>query len=129
MARYGFAHWGSGVRWSSPDAHPTQMRNLAKFFENPFDDPSISMNELLAFVTDHLQRMIANNVGGELDARIAATSSALDLLLACATDDNSKLGLRKARNLVKDAFRKDLPGKVAKIGRRSAGSSARMRRR
>ena len=36
--------------------------------------PGISKAELLAFTTDHLQRMIANNESGELTARITATT-------------------------------------------------------
>ena len=91
------------------------MITLSRFLSNPFDDRSISMAELMAFSTDHVQRMIANNTGGELTARITATDSALTLVADCFTDDQTKLGLRKARKQVKDTFRTDLPGAVAKI--------------
>jgi len=91
------------------------MRRLTYYLENPFDDPNISIDELLAFTTDHLQRMIANNSGGELSPRITATTSSLGLVEDCVTDDETKLGLRKSRKMVKDTFRKHLPENVAKI--------------
>jgi|GEM_PF-866976 len=115
MARWGYAFFDSGVRYDAPDAHPTHMRDLASFFVNPFDDREISIDELLAFSTDHLQRMIANNGGGELSARITATTSSLDLLGDHVTDDQGKLGLRKARKQAKDNFRESLPLAVSKI--------------
>ena len=91
------------------------MRNLSKFFENPFDDRGISMDELLAFTTDNIARMSANNGSGELTARITATQSGLDLVMERFSDDNTKLALRKARKMVKDDFRKELPAKVGKL--------------
>lgn len=57
-----------------------RLRRLEQFFENPFDSRNISLDELVAFATDHLQRMIAHNGGGLLTARIAATSAALGAL-------------------------------------------------
>lgn len=113
--RYGFAFFNSGVRWGTPDAHPTNMRDLSKFLENPFDDPTIGYGKLLAFSTDHLQAMIAHNPSNELDGRITATTSALTLVGQSATDDETKLGLRKARKQAKDAFRTALPARVAKL--------------
>lgn len=74
MARFGFAFLDSGVRFDTPDAHPTHMRILSRFFEVPFDDPTIGLSRLIAFTTDHVQRMIANNQGGELTAHITATT-------------------------------------------------------
>lgn len=115
MARYGFTFFDSGARWDSPDAHPTHMIDLHRFLENPFDDPGISLAELLAFSSDHLQRMIANSSGGELTPRITATTSALTLVENCATDDKTKKAVRKARKQVKDAFRKDLTPEITKV--------------
>lgn len=115
MARWGFAFFNSGVRYGQPDAHPTYMRNLSRFLDNPFDDDGIGIAKLIAFTTDHLQRMIANNAGGELSARITATTTSLGLVADCVTDDQTKLGLRKARKMAKDAFRKSIPDSVAKI--------------
>lgn len=116
MARYGFAFFDSGVRFDAPDAHPSaSMIDLHRFLKNPFDSKEVSLAELIAFSTDHLQRMIANNPGGALTSRITATSSALDLVEDCATDDQTKLGLRKARKMAKGAFRADLAPQVAQI--------------
>lgn len=105
VARWNFAFFDSWVRFDSPEAHPTTMRKLSTFLENPFDDPGISIAELLAFTTDHLQRMIANNASGELTARITATTTAYQLVADCVTDDTTKLALRMARNLAKKNFR------------------------
>lgn len=115
MARYGSAFFDSAVRFDAPDAHATHMRTLSRFLDNPFDDPNISLAELLAFSTDHLQRMIANDAGGELSARITATTSALQLVQDSASDDQTGLGLRKARKQAKDAFRKALPERAGQI--------------
>ena len=91
------------------------MIDLHRYFQNPFDDPEISLNGLLAFSTDHLQRMIANNSGGSYSARIAATTAALQAVQSSTTDDLTKLGVRKARKLAKQTFRKALPEKIAKL--------------
>lgn len=116
MARFDFSFFDSGVRFDTPDAQPSStMRNLSRFLDNPFDDKDISVAELVAFTTDHLERMTANNSGGELSARITATSQALSQVEDCLTDDQGKLGLRKARKQAKDNFRQTLPAAVAKI--------------
>src|SRR5438093_3732398 len=75
LARYGFSFFDSGARWDAPDATPTHMLDLHRFLTNPFDDPQISLGELLSFSSDHLARMIANNPGGILTARITPTTS------------------------------------------------------
>lgn len=115
MARYGAAFFDSGVRFDSPDAHPTHMRNLSRFLENPFDDRGISLAELLSFSSDNLQRMIANDPGGELTTRITATTSALNLVQELWSDDQTQLGIRMARKMAKEAYLAALPAKVAKV--------------
>ncbi len=91
------------------------MITLNRFLVNPFDDRNISLDELVAFATDHLQRMIANNPGGVFDARIAATQAALTVLGQGTTNDLIKLGLRKAGKLVKRQFRASLSGRLIRI--------------
>lgn len=115
MPHWNFAFFDSGVRFDQPDAHPTTMRNLSRFLENPFDDPSIGIARLIAFTTDHVQRMIAGNQNGELSARITATNSSLTLVIDCVTDDQTHLGIRKARKQSKDEFRTNLPAAVARL--------------
>lgn len=116
MARWNFAFFDSGVRWDSPDAHPTTMRTLASFLENPFDDDGISIAELIAFATDCLQRLIANNPGGELTPHITAITSALTQVEDCVTQDQTKLGIRKAAKAAKDNFREEIiPLEVERI--------------
>jgi hypothetical protein len=115
MARYGFAFFDSGVRFDSPDAHDTTMKDLHSFLENPFDDTHISLDNLLAFTTDHVQRLTNNNATGDFTARITATTSALGLLDTKATEDLTDLGLREAQVLNKDNYRKTLPAAVGKV--------------
>jgi hypothetical protein len=91
------------------------MIDLHRFLENPFDDPGVSIGELLSFSSDHLARMIANNPSGELTPRITATTSALSLVQDCVTDDLTKKAIRKAKKKVKDAFRKSLLEEIAMV--------------
>ncbi len=91
------------------------MIDLHRFFEVPFDETGLGLDRLIAFTTDHLQRLISNNPGALFNGRINATTTALNAVEACTTDDMSKLGLRKARVQVKDTFREVLPEQVAKI--------------
>ena len=91
------------------------MIDLHKFLINPFDDPKISVDELLAFGTDHLQRMNSNDPDGVFGERITATTTAVTAVGNAFTDDQTKLGVRKARKQAKDAYRTALPGSIAKI--------------
>lgn len=92
------------------------MRDLTSFLRNPFDDPKISLPRLIAFSTDHLQRLSANNSGGEFAAFIAATSSALAQMEDSWTDDQGRLGIRMARKQAKRDFRqKTVPPSVERI--------------
>ncbi len=92
------------------------MRKLTTYFENPFDSDDISMAELIAFSTDHNQRLIANNDDGQFDSEIASLSSSLNGLEQYVTDDEGLLGIRKARKLAKDNFREtSIPADVQRI--------------
>lgn len=91
------------------------MLRFERFFINPFDDDSFGIDKLAAYTTDHLGRMIANNPGAQLNTRINATTVAFTALEGCANDDLTKLGLRKARVMVKDQFRASLPEQVGYI--------------
>lgn len=91
------------------------MRNLENFLRNPFDDDGISLDELLAFSTDSVQRFIAKNGGGQWTARIAATTAALTTLGTCSNNDQIKLGTRRAAKLAKDQFREQLPANIARL--------------
>jgi hypothetical protein len=91
------------------------MIRFDRFFRNPFDDDGISLDELSAYTTDNLGRMIANNPGAFLNARITATTVAFTALETCVDDDQAKLGLRKARVMLKDQYRTTLPGHLEYI--------------
>jgi hypothetical protein len=62
-----------------------------------------------------LQRIIANNPGGIFTARIAALQAAINLMLACMTDDVTRLNIRMAMKQIKNTFRDELGGKVSKL--------------
>ncbi len=91
------------------------MMDLHKYITNPFNDPNISMDELVAFSTDHLAKLIANNPAAVFAARIAATNTALTAVGNAFTDDKTKLALRKSKNQAKDNFRNALPPAIGKI--------------
>lgn len=91
------------------------MMDLHKYLTNPFNDPNISMDELVAFSTEHLARLIANNPAAVYAARIAATTTALNGVSGAFTDDKTKLALRKSKKQAKDAFRMALPAAIGKI--------------
>lgn len=91
------------------------MIRFDRFFINPFDDDSFGIDKLAAYTTDHLGRMIANNAGAQLNTRINATTVAFTALENCVNDDQVKLGLRKARVLLKDTFRENLSKQLGYI--------------
>ena len=91
------------------------MRDLHVYLANPFNDSKISMDELVAFSTDHLARLIANNPAAVFAARIAATTAALNGVGGAFTDDKTKLALRESKKLAKDNFRAALPAAIGKI--------------
>jgi len=91
------------------------MMDLHKYLANPFNDPNISMDELVSFGTDHLARLIANNPAAIFTARITATTAALNGVGSAFTDDKTKLALRKSKKQAKDAFRAVLPAAIGKI--------------
>lgn len=80
-----------------------------------------SMGDLIAFATDHLQRMVANNPGDSLNALITPTTVALTALGQCSSSDTVRLGIRKAAKDAKNAFREALPGNIRRIAQRVAG--------
>jgi hypothetical protein len=90
------------------------MRDLHIYPTNPFDDPKISMAELLAFTPDHIQRMSSTNPA-MFAVRITATTAALNGVSGAFTDDETKLALRKGQVQAKNAFRASLPVAVGKI--------------
>lgn len=91
------------------------MRNLSRFLDNPFDAPGISVDELLAFSTDHLQKTTSLNEGGEWDDHLPGLTAAIEQTLEFTGSDEIKLGFRKAKVAGKDAFRRTLPGKISRI--------------
>jgi hypothetical protein len=108
----------TGLFMDEPDPpvkiKPTHMRDFHIWLTNPFDDSKISMAELLAFTSDHLQRMIANPLPA-LAARVTATQTALGGVSSAFTDDESTLGLRKARKQAKNDYRSALVPRVGAI--------------
>lgn len=91
------------------------MQSIATFFKNPFKASQVSQARLVDYGNVHLHRMIANNPGQVLAARITATISALNAFESIVTDNDVKLGVQKARTSSKKAFRASLSTAIAKI--------------
>lgn len=91
------------------------MNDLHKYLVNPFDDPRISLAELVSFASDHYQRIVAAGATGPLAARQTATNAALTAVNTAFADDQAKLGTRKGRKVAKENYRKSLPAGVAKV--------------
>lgn len=89
--------------------------DLHKYLTNPFNNPNFGMDKLVAFGTDHLARLIANNPAAVFAARVTATTTALAGVGGAFTDDKTKLALRKSKKQAKDAFRAALPAAIVKI--------------
>lgn len=110
--------WNGGGRWSQPTViltpKPTHMRDLTIWLTNPFDDPHISVKELLAFTADHLTRTTANPLPA-LTLRLAPTTAALAGVGATHGEDDAQLGVRKAHVHAKQAYRAALLAGVGKI--------------
>jgi hypothetical protein len=91
------------------------MYDLHKVLTNPFDDPGISVNHLLAFTTDHLAKVAGNNPNGFLTARVAATTAALAGVNTAFQTDQGKLGQRVTSKAAKRAFLQAMPAAISKI--------------
>ena len=101
------------------------MIDLHRYFQNPFDDPEISLNGLLAFSTDHLQRMIANNSGGSYSSADRRHYGGVAGGQSSTTDDLTKLGVRKARASWQTDVPQSVAGKDRKVSGRGHRGSAR----
>jgi len=108
----------TGLFMDEPDTpviiKPTHMRDLHLWLTNPFDDPDISMAELLAFTADNLRRLNANPQPA-LTARVAPTTAALAGVSSAFSDDETKLAVRKVQVQAKQDYRDALPAAVGKI--------------
>ncbi len=91
------------------------MRNLAYYFTNPFMLAKLGLAVLIAFTTELIRRMTANNPEGKLDERIDAVSGALARLHSTFIDDGIQLGLRKGAKLEKRRFRDGLVDKIRPV--------------
>jgi hypothetical protein len=90
------------------------MRDLTTWLTNPFDDPHISVKELLAFTADHFQRVSANPLPA-LTPRLAPTALALTAVSDTHSDDDAQLGVRMACVQSKKAFRAALPAGIGQV--------------
>jgi hypothetical protein len=120
MAHWNHFYYGQ-ARYDEPDSpvkiiiERTSMYDLHRTMTNPFDDPNLGMDRLIAFTSAHLTAMNSNNPGGFLTTRITATTSAFAGVNSAFVLDQDKLGLRKAMKLLKDRYRETLPAGVGRI--------------
>ncbi len=88
---------------------------FARLFHNPFLEAAVSHAELLACTTETRERLVANNPGGAFDDLIAGITGAVAELRAASVSNMVKLGNRKGAKLTKRKFRREMPGKLARI--------------
>ena len=91
------------------------MIALHRIGENPFDDRLISSTELGRYTLEHLGLMTADTAGGQLNAEIAGTGTAMQNFDASLTSETVKTGVQKARTAAKGEFRAALPNDLSKI--------------
>lgn len=91
------------------------MTDLVRYFKNPFSAIGISIDELVDYANEHLQRMVANNPGALLNTRINATTVALQAFDTTLTTEETKLAIQKGATLAKDTFREALPANIARV--------------
>ncbi len=91
------------------------MKKLTYFWISPFKSDRISVIGLIRFGTDMLQRLKARNVDGQFDGYISALETALAAMIAAFATDVGKLGIRKARKITKNRFRKALSQTIETI--------------
>jgi hypothetical protein len=72
------------------------MLRIIRFFENQFDDPQFSDDEMRAFGTDHLAKTAAYG-DPDFDEILSATDTALTNFNAKVSDESTALAIRKAR--------------------------------
>ena len=113
---YGQAHYDEPDNSTNPNIiKRTHMYDIHKVLTNPFDDPHIGLNGLLAFTTDHQGKMADNNTNGFLTARIAATNIAVVGVNTAFAADLGKLGERKTSKKDKDDYRASMTPAISKI--------------
>lgn len=105
-----------------PSTKKHRMTNLQTFFLNPFLATEITFSRLLKYSARHLARMIASNPGSVLDARIAATTTALNAVENTVTDVATKQAIQEARTQIKEDFRTALRAHMRRIHGAVAGA-------
>ena len=91
------------------------MKNLVSYFDVPFDDKSITLSTLIAFATDHYQRLIALNTGGRYDERISALQAVLAQFKQSDSENMIHLGKRKASKQSKGRLRRSIVQGIARL--------------
>ena len=91
------------------------MKNLSTYLESPFDDATITIDQLAAFTTDHLGRLRAQNADGALDDRVAATAAAMQAFDDAYTADMVATARRMGRKQAKRQFRHKLPRETGRL--------------
>lgn len=84
------------------------MMDLHRYFRNPFTNPGISVDELVAFTADHLGLLGARAGTSLYDGLIASTAPLFDGLEGRITDQVVRESLRRARTTATQALRHEL---------------------
>lgn len=86
------------------------MINLETLFKNHFNTERISDDKMKKFTEVHLQRLIANNTGGEFSTLVTNTTTAYTTYYGSITDEDTKFAIQQGLtvnvNNAVDAFKK-----------------------
>jgi hypothetical protein len=110
--RWGHVKWNQ-FRWASRSHVLTKntertgkMIDLKRYFEVPFEDPAISLDEFLLFGTDHLARLKEQDTNGpdagSFTALVTATEPLLTAFNAAMSERDSATSSREGGTMSKD---------------------------
>jgi hypothetical protein len=85
---------------------------LKRLFENQFDSPAISRQELRMFTEDHLKKLAVQNTANQYDAMLTNTQAAYTAYFGDIADADTAVSIRQSRtksmNNVMEAFKSEV---------------------
>lgn len=90
------------------------MINLNRLFQNWFDDPEISVSELLSFAGDTRGRVAAHNSSGAFDILLPELDTNLGAAGGATGDEATQLAVRKAAVAAKRTLLEQIKGLISR---------------
>lgn len=92
---------------------------LSKYFENPFEGPTITIPRLIAFTVFHLSKIIAFNIGNIYDSIIADTTSKLQALQVAndgeGVEEDESIAATEGKNIGRTTLQQFISNKEGTI--------------